>query len=425
MRIRRWKKPRAPSNSQAGTAFPKIYLIVGGDPRGTHVGSVFLRDLLCDYPREKLTRYALIRQVPRMSEEESSWMDFTLRIRNHPTEIPKGKWVNQYTRPWISLFTFIRYRFRQAPQLAQKILHDAVRDKPDSIWVILNSPFLICLAKCLTGQSSVPVVVSVWDPPEKFTVDLSMPRMAAEWMLRDFKYAVQHSRRLATASPGMQKEYLRRYSKPSHVLIHGFSRRLWRQPITQPHKKNELLIGFAGSLYAGREWQALLETLDMKGWVISGRKVKLRILSGSAVIRSSSPRAHIEYLGWRGLEEAVRLLSSVDIAYLPYWLEEKYRIATTLCFPNKLSVYTAAGIPVFYHGPADGSPGVFLQEYPMGVGCPSLNIQDIGGMLERYAADTGFYRSAAEAINRARREVLNREVFVNQFSEFIGMESVS
>jgi hypothetical protein len=109
----------------------------------------------------------------------------------------------------------------------------------------------------------------------------------------------------------------------------------------------------------------------------------------------------------------------MDIAYLPYWLDEKYHYVTQMCFPTKLTTYLAAGVPILYHGPSDGSPARFLAKYPAGIGCHTADSADIIKTIERFVTEKDFYPKAASAIENARTGEYNLNVFESRFLTFM------
>ncbi|MFH2101993.1 MAG: hypothetical protein ABIJ39_01375 [Chloroflexota bacterium] len=318
---------------------------------------------------------------------------------------------------------YLKSRLFEAPILAKEILQHALDSRADYIWIFLNSPYLISLAKALAKQKSIPLLATVWDPPERFAEDIKVHNLANKMTLTDFEFVIRNSKQLGVASEGMKEEYLKRFQKNSVILIHGLPKDYQRQPITSPHSTHEFVIGFAGNMYAVKEWQALLDTLANLKWKLEGRQVRIRLLGTNALLHSLSPNMQVEYLGWRSMEQTIDILSSSDLAYLPYWLDEEHRYITSMCFPNKMSIYLAAGIPIFYHGPVTGSPAEFMKKYPVGLGCHSLDIAEIAKTLEQFVTSDSIYKTAAKAIELAIDEELNLSVFQKRFYDLIGLES--
>jgi glycosyltransferase involved in cell wall biosynthesis len=203
-------------------------------------------------------------------------------------------------------------------------------------------------------------------------------------------------------------------------MIHGLPESEWIAPGGMRRPGEPFVIGYAGSLYARREWDALIAALSSTGWRIAGRDVRIRVLASSFDVKVTGP-VRVELLGWHATTDAVRLLAECDICYVPYWFDDACRSAVELSFPNKMSLYFAAGRPVLFHGPRHSTPVRFLERYPAGVTCHSLDEQSIVAALGVAASDAGMHAKAAEAIPRALAEELSARVFRTRFAEFLGV----
>jgi glycosyltransferase involved in cell wall biosynthesis len=181
------------------------------------------------------------------------------------------------------------------------------------------------------------------------------------------------------------------------------------------------VIGYAGSLYARREWDALITAISAAGWRVAGRPVVVRVLASGLDVRVSGP-ARIEFLGWHSTTDAVSILSDCDVCYVPYWFDSAYRPGVELSFPNKVSLYLAAGRPILFHGPRESTPAHFLARWPVGLACHSLDANDIEAALTTAAADAAFHQRAAETIPFALREELGMHVFRQRFADFLGVD---
>jgi hypothetical protein len=180
-------------------------------------------------------------------------------------------------------------------------------------------------------------------------------------------------------------------------------------------------IGFAGSIYARLEWDALMAALDSVQWRIGGKDVEVWVF-GQRLTLQTTERCCVRFFGWRSTDELLAKLSQVDIAYLPYWFDPSRRESVRYCFPTKLGTYLASGLPVLFHGPADSSVATFFQTYPAGLVCDSCEAARLLGCLNRLAEDT-FLRSAIKKSREYILEsVLNLELFQQQFRTFVGLQ---
>jgi len=297
----------------------------------------------------------------------------------------------------------------------------ARQQRVDLIWAVLNSPSAILLARPLAHALRVPLVVSVWDPPEYLADDERLEPRTRHRVLREFGRAMKSATRRAVISENMREEYRRRYGIDAIVHRHGISDELRHPPKQAPAAADRLVIGVAGNLYARREWNALLAALTLHQWRIGGRQVILRVMSSGIQATAKGP-AQIEYLGWRSPEETIRLLADADVGYLPYWFDERYRLSVRLCFPTKLCTYLAAGIPTWFHGPEDSSVTRFFRSYPAGVCCHSRKPDVIAASLDRLATDGLLYSSAVAAGQAALDSELSFATFIDRFAELLSID---
>jgi hypothetical protein len=266
------------------------------------------------------------------------------------------------------------------------------------------------------------MVTTVWDAPDYFLPHYwGIDGAALARAMDNFGHAVRASVRTAVASPEMKTAYEQRYGTPCTPMIHGLPASQWIPPTSIRSPDEPFVIGYAGSLYARREWDALTSALTSAGWRIGGRDVIVRVLAASLEVRATGP-ARIEFLGWHSTVDAVSILSECDVCYVPYWFDEACRPGVELSFPNKVSLYLAAGRPIFFHGPERSTPARFLSRWPVGVACHSLESSAILDRLRMVATDAAFHSGAAHAIPRVLQEELGLHVFRRRFAEFLGVD---
>ena len=98
-------------------------------------------------------------------------------------------------------------------------------------------------------------------------------------------------------------------------------------------------------------------------------------------------------------------MAKADIGYLPYWLDPTKAFVARTSFPAKMTAYSAAGLAIFHHGPEDSNVTGFLERYPYGVACNSLNVSPILKQLETLAKATG-----CSSLNEARTAAMEKEL---------------
>jgi len=347
-------------------------------------GAIFLRDLLSNYPSEKMTIVAYVRRTPGI--DPFVWNGFKVIEQKHPEDRLPRLWrklsLDQLGMAGLQLFDREVLTRQSIPQ----ILRIREREGSEGVWSILNSPFMIFLTRQLIEKLHTPWFATVWDPPESFILSMRIPQWIKKPMLSDFGKILTRVNNLSAVSEMMEVEYAERYKRHSIVLIQGVAKKEHRPVVRKPHHSDEFRIGFAGNLYAQNEWMAFFAALDTIDWHIGKRHIILRVF---APVAPPMTGGSIEYFPWSNSLDVIRQLSDCDLAYLPYWIDPKYRLLTRLCFPSKFSTYLAAGLPIFFHGPKDSSPAKFMEAYPFGPMSNSLEPQEIGKQLVRFVSNKG------------------------------------
>lgn len=398
---------------------PRLLLVSPVPPVPEGVGGVYLRDLCLMYPENRLA-FAIL---PGLGS--GPWPPPLDRAaRTMLAAVPErgfnqwGRRVQRATRPLFDQYV----ESRHLPRLIEQIAAFADRVRPDLVWVPLSGPTMINVAGTLPKRLGLPMVTTVWDAPDYFLPHYwSIDGAALTRLMLRFGDAVRASVRCAVASPEMKDAYEARYGTPCVPMIHGLPESQWIVPTGMRPAEEPFVIGYAGSLYARREWDALIAALASQGWQVAGRRVVVRVLAAAFDVRVSGP-ARIEFLGWHSTTDAVSILSGCDVCYVPYWFDDAFRAGVELSFPNKVSLYLAAGRPILFHGPRDATPARFLQRWPVGVACHSLDSSEIATALHAAATDAAFHEHAAEAIPQALRDDLGLHRFRQRFAEFLGVD---
>ena len=390
---------------------PKLLLLAYGAPVEPHAGALFLQTLCKRYPAGRLVRFAV--QPHGEPGQQSTWEGRPLITGRRPRERIGGRPLRSL-RPLTSILAEARIRRIHAPALAKQAASFGQSEHVDAVWAVLHRPTLIYMARETARRLDVPLVVTVNDPPASFVKDLRWGGGPARRMEAEFAACVRSCHGLGTASEPMRQAYRERYGRESEVLIMGAADEERRPPGTMPAAGEDLVIGFAGSLYARAEWHALLEALAGASWRVAGRAVRVRHVGRPPPVPAFAAE-HVEALGWRTPAEATDLMASSHVTYLPYWFDEDRGPSVRLCFPNKLTTYLAAGRPVLYHGPRASSPAEFLARYRAGVTCHSLAADEIRAALTGLFESEAVYAAAVAEGQRALDEELNLDEFDRRF----------
>lgn len=399
---------------------PRMLVVSPVAPVPEGVGGVFLRDLCLMYPADRLA-FAILPGIgtgpwPEALNESPR---VTLDLVPERGFNRWGRRIQRSTRP-----VFDRYVDTvHLPNLIEQVEAFAKRVRPGVLWVPLAGPTMINVAASIAERIGVPLLTTVWDAPDYFLPHYwGIEGKSLDRAMERFHAAMRRSVRCAVASPEMKEAYEARYGTPCVPMIHGLPESQWIAPSGMRAPNEPFVIGYAGSLYARREWEALMEALGSVGWRIAGRDVVLRVLASSFDIKATGP-ARVEFLGWHSTTSAVSILSGCDVCYVPYWFDPSCRAGVELCFPNKISMYLAAGRPILFHGPEQSTPTHFLARRPVGVACHSSDADALAQALTVAATDSAFHDMAAREIPVALREELGLHVFRERFAEFLGVDA--
>ena len=403
---------------------PRTLLVTSASPVIQSAGSVFLKSLI--EPESAPFHWFVL--GPRDSESHS----FAQASLEYAYPAPAGRhrapspdslgfrikhWVRQKfgegpSKLW-KQWPLIR---REAPALANRLLEICTREKIEVIWFVVDStPLLTYLLACIASRWTGGLALNIHDPPTREADLLGFPfnRALEHLILTHLKQGLRKANSVAVASSNMRKLY----SVPdAEVLIHGPDRELIRPAALSMKDPATLQIGFAGSLYAEDTWYSFLHALDSIHWKLDGRQIKIKLLGIWKPEAGKQISQNVEMLGWATPERCLEVLCECDMTYLPYWFGHDSSVQN--CFPNKLSMYLAAGVPVFYHGPKPSSPDDFLREFRAGVSCNTTSAGVIVNDLSHFLnPDT--YRQFAQESRRAALEQLNLQVFQAAFRRFI------
>lgn len=394
-----------------------VLTLSGTIPGEPGVGGIILADLAKGMP------FGTLQFVPLVSKQvfQLGWPDPSCRLGGHlirryePGFRPLNGLVGEIFS-WTARKTLFG---RHCRELVSEICQMPFTKACDKVFAILDCPTVIQVATAVAERLRKPLVVMVWDAPELLADQLNMDRWSTANMQHQFASTIQRAEKVGVISEQMQQAYTKKYGEKDYVILrHGISPQLWSLATDVSHS-DRVTIGFAGSITAQEPFRRLVETLDANEWRVCGKSVTLRLIGCRYTLDSRRPQ-HIEYFGWRSLQETVRLLGESDLLYLPQPFEAHLRALAELSFPTKLSSYLAAGRRVLLHAPEYASIVPFLLYYPIGVHCASLEDDAILGGLEQLMAMAD--STVSNAIGAARGDEFNDEVFHARFRELIGFK---
>ena len=406
-------------NAQA--AMPRILTLSGTIPGEPGVGGVILNDLMSELPAGTL------QFIPAATKQviDLGWLKRAPELAGHVVRRFETGWrpLKGVAGELIGRAARLAKFSRHCRTLTDQICNSAAARDCDMVWAILDCPTVIEIALETAQRLNKPLIALVWDSPELLIDSLNMDRWSAAAMLKRFGDTIRSATRVGVICEQMQQRYESAFGAGEYVVLrHGIRENLWAEPTVADDESNRLIIGFAGSITAVRPFRQLVQTLDENKWSINGRNVTLRLI-GSRYTLDSREAQHIEFFGWRSLEQTVKLLAECHMTYLPQPFEERLKPLAELSFPTKLTTYLAAGNRVLLHAPDYASVTSFMQDYAIGHSCDSLDSSNLTAALRELERMP--QSAISDAINAARRNEFNSHTFVERFRTLVGVSKPS
>ena len=394
----------------------KILLLTDIPPCENVTGGIFLNQLCANIPDENLAIFTVLNPAlhPQMGER---YTNIPQRFATKPFE----GWGHRKPRVFKSLVMETRYSFYDLPKISSSVVAFGKTWGAEALWAILEGQTMIRLTLMVSRKLKLPLYPQVMDPPEWWFRDWKVNPVHTKLFLHKYRRVLKKATKIGAASWEMAKSYTKQFGIKAIPIVSPLDKSKALSPLEnqQQDKDNtELLIGMAGQLYANMEWDALINALDTSGWNISGRAVKIKLL-GHHNQEMYSHHPYVEVLGWRSQQEAISILSTLDVLYLPYWFDPLFSQEARFCFPSKLTSYLAAGVPVFVHSPLYASPAKFVMENKAGLVCDSLKAEQIITGLEAMVNDKVAYRQMAINGHKAFLEHLSMQVIGEKFKDLL------
>lgn len=305
-------------------------------------------------------------------------------------------WVQEVSQN-LALTIAARTSKRRLEKQLARIAPELHRARYDHVVLFLNAVEVTQIGAEVASLLSVPYSTMEWDLLENATVNF--PTASRPW--RTLAARTIALRRGAVsrgvASEGMAELYAREWGLDSVVLRQAVE---GPPPVTKSALRDTFVLVVSGNMYTPVEFASLLAALDLLGWKVNGRPVRIEVV-GRMMIWDAPLPPGVSVTGWVTHERAQELVAGADLGYVGYWFAEESRRLVETCFPSKFIAYVGAGVPVFYHGPASGSPARFLRSHPAGFVCDSLDPSVVAERLVSVLGSPDVLRRAREATRDA------------------------
>lgn len=398
----------------------RILLLTGTAPRPDGVGGIILHDLAAFLPPGTLS-VAYVLDAAGTSCDETTPNGDPMRIVPVPFQRrPESRWGRPgRALDWVSMR---KANQRHVSAGVRACVEYARAQCVDEVWAVLDTPAATAMAVPVAEALGVPLRTTVWDDVEHNVRHFGLDRFTAARFRKNFGDAIRRSERVAVIGETMQAEYERLHGKRGVILRHGAEQP--STPDVQLQRNGELRVGFAGSVSARSAFDCLLKALDRLAWSINGREVTLVLMGQRFDLWSNVPR-RIECLGYRSVDETIRILSGCRVNFLPQPFEADWRAFAELSFPSKLTTYLAARVPILLHAPPNASLPAFFARYPFGAYCDALDVDQLAVLLVNLCSDQGLQASACDAARRALDDEFSVARFRSSFADFIDMNLAS
>jgi len=288
------------------------------------------------------------------------------------------------------------------PRLAAKAIAFGREQQAELVWAVLRGQSMIQIAPGVAGGIGVPLVTQVWGPPGLSLVEHQLDRFSRRATLADFDRAITASRACVTATDTMAAEYQSRYGT-SCVSLNLDSSEDWSQsPSLDDFPRETIEIGVSAIPDAPGEWLQLLRALNISGWQVRGRPIRVNVI-GAALAPGEAKPGLIRHFGWRSPSETVKILSQFDILYLPIPFTGGLQEATALSFPTSFQQCLAAGRPILLHGPEAAAASDYLKRIAAGHVVADYHPAAVYNALCRLVDNPSEYRRLGEAAGKAFR----------------------
>lgn len=319
---------------------------------------------------------------------------------------PGGRWLNTRFHRWISAW----FSWCAAGRVRE--IANTVKDfHPEAILTVAHGYSWITAA----------AYAQHYQLPLHFIVHDDWPRAAGlpwpfgAWLDRQFGSLYRQAASRLCVSPFMVEEYNRLYSAPGTLLypsraadVLAFADTPAR--LTEPSRP--LVYAFGGTINTGGHVKALCQLAEALESVNACLHLYGPIGPATAA-RAGLVRANVRICGLvPAVEFITRMRAEADVLFLPMSFASEDQANMRLCFPSKLTDYTAAGLPILIHGPGYSSAVRWARENP-GVAevVTSMEPAQIAAALQRLLNPRHRRVLAEQALSVGARMFSHRSVY--------------
>ena len=388
------------SNGTTVKKNPKILFISNYLPEGGAGGGVILRDLLLEYPEDKLFWAAMYGPFNYSPVWKKS-------VGRHYFPFPK---LGRYSQYWKLLE--VKYVHRVFVKAYIRRLKRIINIwKPDLIWGVIQKLTVPLFSSVCETFSNIPIHISIHDDPILENTHHAFPFREIEFRNK-LRIILNRTRSIDAVSNRLLKKYATERHL-SAVVTRGAD---WDKSKIYFAKNKSVKSGvrvvLGGQGQCPSPWPQDL----IRGFEAFEEKK----------CRNSS--FHAYDIGFRGNDKNVfaeslispskfdEAMKTYHLGYICDPLNDYGKAFALTSFSTKLVTYVTHGLPFIYHGPQNSTAADFLEKFPAGVIVESHDPEDIkdafGKLVDNFA-------SAREACRIATLTDLNIDNIRNRLFEII------
>jgi glycosyltransferase involved in cell wall biosynthesis len=393
---------------------PRLLIISLAPPGADSVAEIWVRDICSMYPSDKLALVVLSEGNTAINLS-TNFPSMSLRI---PTQLPV------FRQSPVKRFLY--------PLKVSKLINDAAKEvvrfgqanQVQKILAFVHRSTGIMVAEAVATTLKIPTIPIVFDAPEYKHQSLQHQPFSLNFdrLIDKFYSVLNMSDKVGVMSKNMKEYYGSRTSIRPVIIRHGVALKNNDRSIN--NKKtidtSEYIIGFAGSIYANKEFKSLISALNSMQWQHQGKPILLKVLSNCFPLSLDMP-ANIQLLGWHTVENSIKILAQSNILYLPYKFDKRFALAAKLSFPTKLTTYVAAQAPILYHGPEESSVSEFFSIYNVGLCCFDEDAGGIAYKLRQLLDDETVRNNARQQLKLAYEKEFSHAVFQARIAQLLNV----
>jgi len=336
------------NNANPDVSLPRLLYLGDVPVESSYHGSTLLYRLLETYPKDRL-------QIVEAGLHASLPARRLDGVPYHFRPLPVGRLQNSRLASWYATGNVL-----QAERRSRKFQALMDNFRPEAVLTVTNGVSWITAA-AVARERDIPLHLICHD--EWVDSFPSLP-VVKNWKEQIFRKIYQAAASRLCVSPSMIEKFTQRYGAGGTLLYpsRAMNAASAQVPAERLHRRQGgLIVAYAGSVYSSGPLRQLAECLES----IDGR---LLIFAPGRRDHGVFADLDLPNVSFRGLldsrELIARLRDEADVLFVPMSFLPSDRANMEICFPSKLTDYTAVGLPILIHGPEYGSAIRWARENP-------------------------------------------------------------